>query len=133
MIPTLVCEKEVFLSFGEIHVLSDNIAEVFVNQDVVICQECVEEYHEALDEIFDGPFGLVVNKVNQHQITEYAQACISMIGNLKAVAILNFQLDQALAPAKEAQNTESLDVRQFTNRESALDWLCEVLPVVQIA
>ena len=57
------------LSFGYITLLSENIAEVVVNRNVVMTLEMVDEYDYFLKCHFNGDFGLLINKINQYSYT----------------------------------------------------------------
>ena len=48
------------LSFAKINMLNEQVAEVIVNQDVIISLEMSEEYDLALSELFSNNFALLV-------------------------------------------------------------------------
>ena len=129
MLPSRVCLRAIELHFASIHVLADNLAEVFVNEDVVVDEACIAEYHHALASLFDRSFGLIVNRMNPYTYSEYAKYNIADIANLEAIAlldILNCQLsssnrDNALPQIKNKH------FRHFCDREAALQWLESLL------
>ena len=52
------------LSFANINCLNSHMAEVIVDQDVVISLEMSEEYDKALATQFKSDFVLLINKIN---------------------------------------------------------------------
>ena len=81
------------LSFGYVSVISENIAEVVVNQNIVMTLEMVDEYDYFLKCHFNGDFGLLINKINQYSYTYEAQLSIASLTGIKAMAIVNYNQD----------------------------------------
>tara|TARA_R110000796_G_scaffold120962_4_gene235115 strand:+ start:492 stop:698 length:207 start_codon:yes stop_codon:yes gene_type:complete len=50
------------LSFGEIIILKDNLAEVIINEGVLMDIKIVEDYHQFLLTHLKAPFSLLINK-----------------------------------------------------------------------
>ena len=63
-------------NFGYIRIVSDNIAEVTVSENIEIDLEMVEEFDNFLMAQFKDDFGLVINKINNYTFSYEAQLCI---------------------------------------------------------
>ncbi|MFD2725516.1 hypothetical protein [Hyunsoonleella rubra] len=61
--------KEYKLSFGTIIVLKDNLAEVIINEGVVMNEVMVDIYHDFLLSYLKAPFSLLINKKNSYSYT----------------------------------------------------------------
>lgn len=78
------------LSFGQINLIAENIAEVIIDQGVEMTLEMVEEYDDFLSKTFSKDFGLLINKVNQYSYTYEAQLSIGSVKGIKALAVINY-------------------------------------------
>lgn len=120
-------------SFGQINIISPNIAEIIIHQGIEISLELVEEYEAIMSEYFVNSYAVLVNRVNQYSYAFEALLCVGSSKNLVAAAVINYS-------AASAQQTKDLQaVRQFDNlsikefsglelgREHALTWLNEQL------
>ena len=54
------------LSFGSVIILAPNLAEVIINEGVIIDELNVDEYHDFLLTNLDAPFSLLVNKKHSY-------------------------------------------------------------------
>ncbi|WP_019025773.1 hypothetical protein [Colwellia piezophila] len=121
------------LSFGYITLLSDNIAEVVVNPNIIISLEMVEEFDYCLKCHFNKNFGLLINKINKYTYTFEAQLTIASLSGIKAIAVVTYnqyceQVTNALVNTRKIDN---LNLRQFSGLElelelgfqSAVTWL----------
>ena len=68
------------LSYAKIIVLQDDIAEVIINDAVVMNAAMVEQYHEFLRSILTSPFSLLINKINSYTYDFDAQIELATIG-----------------------------------------------------
>lgn len=117
------------LSFGSINILTDNIAEIIVNPDVVISMEMVEEFETLLANIFPDAFGLLINKVHRYSFAFEAKLSIGSHANLKAIAVVNYSKKSELT-TDDIANTRKRDgwnLKSFSGLElgwqSGFDWL----------
>lgn len=117
------------LSFGYINLLSNNIAEVIVNNNVVMTLEMVEEYDAFLMSHFHERFGLLINKINQYSYTFEAKLNICSVAGLSAMAVVLYNLEN-----KESTNNlinirkvDNWNIKQFSGLElgwqQGLSWL----------
>ncbi|MEP3838986.1 MAG: hypothetical protein ABJM36_15180 [Algibacter sp.] len=113
------------LSFGSIIILHDKLAEVIVNQGVVMNESRVDEYHNFLLRHLKPPFGLLVNKKNSYTYTFSAQKIIGSLKEIESIAIL-------AKTSGGVMSTETLlningaiykNSKLFQDREEALLWL----------
>ena len=122
-------------SFGKINILSDNIAEIIINQDVELSIEMVEEFEHFFTEQFLGGFGLLVNKINRYQYTYEAMLTIGSHENLNAIAVVNYHPKDVIKSEQIAKLRESdnLNLKSFSGLEmgcqDGLDWLNAELSV----
>ena len=120
-------------TFGQIKLISANIVEVIINQDIEISLELVEEYDAIMNEHFTENYAVLVNRINNYGYAYEALLCVGSTKNLTAAAIINY----GTANAQQTKNLQSvldadkLNVKEFAGlelgRESALDWLKEQL------
>ncbi len=78
------------LSFAKVNVLSESVAEVIVGQDVEISLEMSEEYNDFLTQKFPDNFALLVNKVNQYELSFEAKLSLASHENLMAIAVITY-------------------------------------------
>lgn len=113
------------LSFGEITIVNNNLAEVVVNEGVVFDEIMVDEYHDFLLTNMEAPFSLIINKKNSYTYTFEAQKIIANLKEIKAMAVV-------AGTSGSVMSTETLinvngnykwNIRLFNNRESAVVWL----------
>lgn len=117
------------LSFATINKLSCNIAEVIVDRNIEIDLNCVEEYHQALLDIFGDAFGLLINKVQPYSYNIDAQFRITSLPQIKAIAIVNYSLS-TWAATKALQSippNRKKNLQNFWDRNEALSWLIDEL------
>lgn len=117
------------LNFGFIKILSENIAEIIINNNVVITLEMIDEYDQFLTEYFTGDFGLLINRINHYSYTFEAKLSIGSIDRLKAMAVVyynetNKESTNSLVKARKGDN---FNLKLFSGLElgwqSGLDWL----------
>ncbi len=121
--------KKYRLSFCNINILTDNIAEVIIDNNIVVTIEMVEEHDDFLCTIFNGDFGVLVNKVNTYSYTLEAKLIMGSIESMKAIASVNYSPDgtQSSQDIKDRRSNDSLNLKSFSGYEMgwqrAYDWL----------
>jgi len=117
------------LSFCSINILSDDIAEVIINQGVVISMEMVEEFEAFLSGVFSDDFGLLINKVHPYSFAFEAKLSIGSHANLKAIAVVNYTKQGELI-TDDIANVREIDgwnLRSFSGLDlgwqPGFDWL----------
>ena len=117
------------LSFGYITLISENIAEVVVNQDIVMTIEMVEEYDCFLKCHFSKDFGLLINKINHYTYTYEAQLSIASLSGIKAMAVVTYNQNcKHVTNTLESKRTiDHWNFKQFSGLElglqSGFSWL----------
>jgi len=74
------------LSFGTIYVLQNNLAELIVNESVLMDKVMIKEFHDFLLNKFKGGFGLLVNIIHSYSYTFVAQKTIAKLDKIKSMA-----------------------------------------------
>lgn len=117
------------LSFAKINVLNEHIAEVIVDQDVVISLEMSEEYDRALSEIFSNNFALLVNKINQYDFSFEAKLSVASHENLAAIAVVTYDNESKKSVGEVAamRQLDGWNLKVFDGLnlgwQEGLDWL----------
>lgn len=78
------------LSFAKIKILNEHVAEVIVDQGVVISLEMSEEYDDFLTKTFSNNFALLINKVNHYDFSFEAKLSMASHENLAAIAVVSY-------------------------------------------
>jgi hypothetical protein len=113
------------LSFAKIIVLRDDIAEVIINDAVVMNAAMVEQYHEFLRSILTSPFSLLINKINAYTYDFEAQLELATIGEINAMAVVAYSRITELTTESLASypRSKKWNLQIFMNRNDALAWL----------
>jgi hypothetical protein len=90
------------LSFATVNIMSDDVAEVVVNEGIDISLEMSEEYDEFLSNHFSQNFGLLVNKINSYDFSFEAKLNVASHENLTAIAVVIYNENDRLAVEKVA-------------------------------
>ncbi len=121
------------LSFAKINMLNEHIAEVIVDQDIVISLEMSEEYDRALTEIFPNNFALLINKINQYDLSFEAKLSMASHDNLKAIAVVTYDTESKKSVGKVAamRQIDGWNLKVFDGLnlgwQDGLDWLHDEL------
>jgi hypothetical protein len=113
------------LSFGEITLLQENIAEVIVNDRVEFNLEMVAEYHEFLINKMKCLFSLLINKLNSYTYTFEAQQHLATLTDINAMAVVSYSNITELTTKSLIQVPREINwkIKIFNEREVALQWL----------
>ncbi|NQY64595.1 MAG: hypothetical protein HRT38_12835 [Alteromonadaceae bacterium] len=121
------------LSFAHINIINNQIAEIIVDDGVVVSLEMVEEHDDFLTSIFDGEFGILVNKINNYHYSPEAQLIMGSIENIVAVAVVNYttQDKQSSKEIIDKRFMDQLNIKIFSGlelgRQQAITWLQQEL------
>ncbi|MEP5339869.1 MAG: hypothetical protein ABJL44_17485 [Algibacter sp.] len=117
--------KNYKLSFGEITILKENLAEVIVNEGEVINLVKVDEYHDFLLNNLVAPFSILINKKHQYCYDFDAQRVIGNIKGLEKFAVLITGAGGIMATETliDVNRTDNWNIKLFREREDALGWL----------
>ncbi|MBN4047240.1 hypothetical protein JYU05_01705 [bacterium AH-315-P13] len=113
------------LSFGEITILQEDIAEVIVNHGVEINLEMVGEYHEFLLTEMRHPFSVLVNILNCYTYTFEAQQQIGTLIQFNSIAIVAYReiSKNNVKNIMRVQKENTWKIKIFDDRQVALNWL----------
>jgi len=113
------------LSFAKIIVLQDDIAEVIINDGVVMNAAMVQQYHEFLRSILTAPFSLLINKINSYTYDFDAQIELATIAEINAMAVIAYSRITELTTESLASypRSKKWNLQIFMNRNDALAWL----------
>jgi len=113
------------LSFGNIKILQHNLAEVIVDQGIVMDEIMIDEYHNFLLTTLKPPFGLLINKKHSYSYTFAAQKSIAHLEEIKSMAVVT-KTTGAVMSTETLINVNGefyRNTRLFQERGPALDWL----------
>ncbi|KGJ96291.1 hypothetical protein [Colwellia psychrerythraea] len=117
------------LSFADISIISDSIAEIIIDEGVEVSIEMVEEYDNFLACIFKGNYGVLINKINNYSYSLGAQFIMGSSENIVAIAAVNYS-EQGKKSSKTVADRRSIDqlnVRTFSGLDlgwqDAVTWL----------
>ncbi|MFL0352195.1 hypothetical protein [Xanthomarina sp. GH4-25] len=113
------------LPYGKIFILEENIAEVIIDEGVVMDATMIDHYHEVLKSNLKAPFSLLVNKKHSYSYDFYAQKNLATIGEIVSMAVVAYNQVASMTteildklPRKSAWN-----LKIFSDREEALKWI----------
>lgn len=113
------------LSFGEIIVHSNNIAEIIIAEGVIMCERKVDELHDFLLGTLAAPFRVLINKRNAYSYSFEAQKIIVNLKEIEAIAFAVYS-PSALMSIETIMNVNDRNdwnVKMFRSQEAALIWL----------
>lgn len=113
------------LSYAKIIILQDDIAEVIINDAVVMNAAMVKHYHEFLRSHLTSPFSLLINKVNSYTYDFNAQMELATIEEINAMAVVVYNRITELATESLASypRSKKWNLEIYLNRNDALAWL----------
>lgn len=117
--------KTIELPYGKILILQKNIAEVIINEGIVMDETMIDHYHDVLRFNLQAPFSLLINKKYSYSYDFNAQRNLATIKEITAMAVVAYNKMTSMTtqmleklPRKEAWN-----LKIFSDREEALKWL----------
>lgn len=115
------------LSFAKIIVLRDDVAEVMINDGVEMDVEMVKQYHDFLLSHLQPPFSLLINKINSYTYDFQAQLQLATIKEINAMAVVSYSRATKITTETLASypRDETWNIKIFSDRNEALDWLLE--------
>ena len=113
------------LSFGEIIIIKPNLAEVIINDEVLMDIKMVDEYHAFLLTHLEAPFSLLVNKKFSYAYTFEAQKTIATLKEIKAMAVVveGFNAKVSTNFLISINKEHKWNIKTFRLRSDALEWL----------
>ena len=113
------------LSYAKIIILQEDIAEVIINDAVVMNAAMVKQYHEFLRSNLTSPFSLLINKINSYTYDFDAQTELATIAEINAMAVVVYNRITELATESLASypRSKKWNLEIYLNRNDALAWL----------
>jgi len=113
------------LSFGKIILLHKNLAEVIINEGVVIDEVMVDEFHDSLLNSLESPFSLIINKKHSYSYTFASQKIIAHLKGIKAIAVISNTSGGVMSTKTliSVNGNYKLNFKLFSKREEAESWL----------
>ncbi|KJD37133.1 hypothetical protein PW52_01365 [Tamlana sedimentorum] len=118
-------KKSYKLSFGTIKLLATNLAEIIVNEGIILNEIMVDECHDFLLSFLEAPFNLLINKTNSYSYTYGAQQIIADLKEINATAVIVWTSASLLATDTllSVNNHKNLNIKVFRIRDEAISWL----------
>lgn len=115
------------LSFGEIIILKANLAEVIINEGVLMDLDMVNEYHKFLLKHLEAPFSLLINKKHSYTYTFDAQKNIASLDEIKAMAVVveGFNAKTSTNFLISINSGNKWNIKTFRLRNEAISWIDE--------
>ncbi len=79
------------LSFADVNLLTDDIAEITVHPNVVISLAMIEECDRFFEQQFTEKFALLINKINLYDYSFEAQISVVSHQHLAAIAVVTYE------------------------------------------
>jgi hypothetical protein len=113
------------LPFAKIIILRDDIAEVMINDGVVMDAKMVEQYHHFLLTHLRAPFSLLINKINAYTYDFQAQEQLATLKEINAMAVVAYNRVTRITTETLASFPRDVkwNLQIFSNREDAFTWL----------
>src|SRR5690606_36820058 len=117
--------KSYELPFATIIIHRTDLAEVIINEGVVLNELMVDAYHDDLLTYLQAPFALLINKKYSYSYTFEAQRAIANLKEISHMAIVvgtngALMSTETLIKLNEGKNW---NVKLFHDRETALNWI----------
>ena len=113
------------LSYAKIIILQEDIAEVIIDDEVVMDVQMVEHYHDFLLSHLSPPFSLLINKVNSYTYDFNAQLKLATLVEINAMAVVAYDRITEITTESLASypRSEKWRLKIFSNRNDAMAWL----------
>lgn len=121
------------LSFAQVNLLNENLAEIIIDANVIISLEMTEEYEQFIAENVTDNYTILVNKINHYDFSFEAKLSVASHENLAAIAVVTYNNDSQ----KSVENIAAMRKRDGWNlkifdglslgRQQAIQWLATEL------
>ncbi|TJY37355.1 DUF7793 family protein [Pontimicrobium aquaticum] len=111
--------------YGKIIILQKSIAEVIINEGVVMDEVMIDHYHDVLRFNLEAPFSLLVNKKHSYSYDFNAQKNLATINEIAAMAVVAYNKVTSMTTQMldKLPRKEKWNLKIFSDREEALKWL----------
>ena len=113
------------LPYAKIIVLQDDIAEVIIDDGVIMDEAMVEHYHGFLLSHLKAPFSLLINKINSYTYDFNAQMKLATLVEINAMAVIAYNriTKNTTELLASYPRSKEWNLKVFSNRDEALNWL----------
>lgn len=117
------------LSFAYVNIVQDNIAEVIIDNNVIITLDMLEEYDIYLNKHFKGNFGLLINRINHYSYSFEAKLTLGSVNGLCAMAVVyyNRMSKESAHSMMNARINDEFNLKLFSGLElgkhNGVNWL----------
>lgn len=118
--------KVFLLPFGKVNILESNIAEIIINEGVLIDRDMVESYRTLIRSHLNVPYSLLINKEHGYSYTFEAQVTMGEIDNdvdHRAVVVNSQSGEMATEIVMNINKKNNWNLEMFRDREEAVEWL----------
>ncbi|TMM47877.1 hypothetical protein [Colwellia ponticola] len=117
------------LSFAQVNLLNENLAEIIIDANVLISLEMAEEYEQFVAKNLTDNYTILVNKINHYDFSFEAKLSVASHENLTAIAVVTYNNESQKSVEKVAalRQRDGWNLRIFNGlslgRQKALQWL----------
>ena len=117
--------KVFILPFGKINLINPRIAEVIIDEGIILDKSEVQAYHNLLRSHLQAPFSVLINKEYAYSYTFEAQLEMGKLEDIvcRAVVVYNQSAEMATQIIMDLNKNNNWNIRLFRDRQPALDWL----------
>lgn len=120
--------KTFLLPFGKIILLESNIAEIIINDGVVLDESMVIKYRNIMQAQLKTPFSILINKENGYSYTFDAQLIMGQLNDdvaFRAVVVYSQSAEMATQIIMNINKNNNWKIKIFRERKLAIDWLLQ--------
>jgi len=120
--------KTFLLPFGKINLLESNIAEIIINNAVVLDESMVIIYRNIIQSHLEKPFSLLINKEHGYSYTFDAQLSMGESNGdiaFRAVVVYSQSAEMATQIVMNVNKHNNWKIKIFRERQLAIDWLLQ--------
>jgi len=123
------------LSFASINIISGNIVEIIIDNNITVSLEMTEELDKFLINAFDSSFGLLINKINHYSYSFEATLNFASLEEIHAIAVINYSKDgeKVTDDVMARRKVDQLNIKSFSGLDLgyryAISWLNNELSI----
>ena len=124
---------ELKLPFACLKCPADNIVELIIDDGVELDTDMAKAMHTAIEQWTDGPFGLVVHKLNTYSVSFDAQQFVGDVPGCVVSAVVAYNRSGEIGAEYIISMSEipEGDIAIFPTLENAVFWLQKRLSALQ--
>ena len=118
--------KVFLLPFGKVNILESNIAEIIINEGVLIDRDMVASYRALIRKHLQIPYSLLINKEHGYSYTFEAQITMGELDqdvDHRAVVVNSQSGEMATEIVLNVNKKNNWNLQMFKERKDAVEWL----------